>query len=118
MLYRITHLKAPWPAGAGVGDVIELAPVPAWALGKCVPAGADAEATVSFEPAVDAAALEAEAKAKAEAEATALAEAEAKAAAEKRAALEAEATALGVTFRSNVGDETLAARIAEAKASA
>ncbi|WP_058643054.1 hypothetical protein [Pseudacidovorax intermedius] len=33
-----------------------------------------------------------------------------------RAALEAEATALGVQFRSNISDETLAARIAEAKA--
>lgn len=37
-LHRITHLKAPWPAGAVVGDVIELDTVPAWAAGKCAPA--------------------------------------------------------------------------------
>jgi hypothetical protein len=44
MKVQITHLKAPWPEGAGVGDVVELqAPeLPAWALGKCTPAAADA----------------------------------------------------------------------------
>ena len=119
MLYRITFMKAPWPAGAKVGDVVELAAVPAWALGKCEPAGDDAVAT-DFGGSAEGsgAALEAEAKAKAEAEALAAAEAEAaaKAAADARAALEAEATGLGVTFRSNISDETLAARIAEAKA--
>lgn len=53
-LYRITHLKAPWPSGVRVGDVIELDAVPAWALGKCEPAAEGAEATVSFEqPAQD-----------------------------------------------------------------
>lgn len=98
MLYRITHLKAPWPAGAGVGDVIELASVPAWALGKCAPAGADAEATVSFaapEPEGGQAPVAAD-----------------------REAMEAEAKALGVSFNARTSDETLAARIAEAKASA
>jgi hypothetical protein len=42
MLLTITHLKAPWPSGAVVGDVIELPSVPSWALGKCTapPAGA------------------------------------------------------------------------------
>lgn len=54
MKLTITHLKAAWPAGAVVGDVIELASVPAWALGKCVPADDGAEVTVGFEPAVEA----------------------------------------------------------------
>lgn len=46
MKLTITHLKAPWPAGAVVGGVIELASVPAWAVGKCVPAADDAAVTV------------------------------------------------------------------------
>lgn len=46
MKLTITHLKAPWPAGAVVGSVIELAAVPAWALGKCAPADDDATVTV------------------------------------------------------------------------
>lgn len=45
MKLTITHLKAPWPTGAVVGDVIELASVPAWAVGKCAPA--DDSATVT-----------------------------------------------------------------------
>lgn len=48
MKLTITHLKAPWPAGAVVGDVIELASVPAWAVGKCAPADDDATVTTSF----------------------------------------------------------------------
>lgn len=48
MLYTITHLKAPWPAGATVGDVIDLPAVPDWAAGKCVPADPGATATVGF----------------------------------------------------------------------
>lgn len=47
--HTITHLKAPWPLGAKVGDVIDLATVPVWAVGKCAPAGDDADVTVSFE---------------------------------------------------------------------
>jgi hypothetical protein len=43
---KITHLKAAWPAGANVGDVLELDGVPAWAVGKCVPAADDAELTL------------------------------------------------------------------------
>lgn len=35
MKVRITHLKAPWPVGAAVGDVLDLAAVPVWAVGKC-----------------------------------------------------------------------------------
>ena len=46
MKLTITHLKAPWPTGAVVGDVIELAAVPAWALGKCAPADDSAAVTV------------------------------------------------------------------------
>lgn len=37
MRYVITHLKAPWPLGAVVGDVLELETVPVWAVGKCKP---------------------------------------------------------------------------------
>ena len=51
MKLTITHLKAPWPAGAVVGGVIELASVPAWAVGKCVPAADDAAVTVGVKPA-------------------------------------------------------------------
>lgn len=47
MKLTITHLKAPWPTGAVVGDVIELANVPAWAVGKCAPADNGATATVT-----------------------------------------------------------------------
>lgn len=46
MKLTITHLKAPWPTGAVVGDVIELASVPAWAVGKCAPADDSAAVTV------------------------------------------------------------------------
>lgn len=46
MKLTITHLKAPWPTGAVVGDVIELASVPAWAVGKCAPADDGATVTV------------------------------------------------------------------------
>ena len=52
MKVTITHLKAAWPAGAKVGDVLELDSVPDWAVGKCVPAADDAEPTV-FDAHVD-----------------------------------------------------------------
>lgn len=93
-LYTIKHLKAPWPAGATVGDVIELETVPGWALGKCEPGGS--MATVAFasaaEPEIDAQAAEGAAIAQAEAQdkanedaqvAAALADADAQAAEEK-----------------------------------
>lgn len=71
MKVRITHMKAPWPEGAKIGDVLEVSEVKPWALGKCVEVGEDEE--VTFEaPVVDA-------------------EAEALAAAEKKAAEEAAA---------------------------
>ena len=41
-LYTIKHLKAPWPAGARVGDVIEFDQLPAWALGKAELGGTQA----------------------------------------------------------------------------
>lgn len=50
MKVRITHLKAPWPAGSGVGDVLELADVPAWAVGKCEPVPDDVAPSVKTEP--------------------------------------------------------------------
>lgn len=46
MKVTITHLKADWPAGAKIGDVIELESVPAWAVGKCTPTADDAELTL------------------------------------------------------------------------
>lgn len=54
MKLTITHLKAPWPTGAVVGDVIELASVPAWAVGKCAPADDSAAVTVGAVQAVPA----------------------------------------------------------------
>lgn len=50
MKLRITQLKAPWPQGANVGDVVEVdAPlVPAWAAGKCDQVGDDEVATVAY----------------------------------------------------------------------
>lgn len=54
MLYEITHLKAPWPLGAVVGDVVDLPEVPVWGAGKCKPAADGAEATVGEPlPAID-----------------------------------------------------------------
>ena len=37
MKVTVTHLKAPWPAGAAVGSVVELPgdSIPGWAAGKC-----------------------------------------------------------------------------------
>lgn len=52
MLVVITHLKAPWPAGAAIGDVVDLAvPVlPRWAVGKCHDAPEGAEAAHVWQP--------------------------------------------------------------------
>lgn len=83
----ITQLKAPWPAGAKVGDVVEMrgfGKLPGWAAGKCRPAG-DADASHVLdrpilrvsEPQKPALALLAEANAKLEALAAELAEAQA-----------------------------------------
>lgn len=89
MKITITHLKAPWPEGAKVGDVVEFAgdKVPDWAVGKCKPAAEDAGVTAGAPPASTSQLSEEDAKA-----AAALAEAE-KQAAEERAAAEAKAAA-------------------------
>lgn len=50
MKLQITHLKAPWPDGANVGDVVEftkLDEVPAWAVGKCLRAEAGAKVSLA-----------------------------------------------------------------------
>ncbi len=86
MKVRITHLKAPWPAGT-VGDVVELPgdELPGWALGKCQPAGDDAEVTAAAPAAPEAPAVVQVSEEEAQA-AAALAAAEAQAA-EERAAM-------------------------------
>lgn len=50
---RVTHLLAPWPAGAVVGSIVAImaAALPAWALGKCEPAPEGAEPEFAWEPA-------------------------------------------------------------------
>lgn len=49
MKVRIDVLKAPWPSGAKVGDVIEVAQITPAFVGKCSQVGDDEEVTVSFE---------------------------------------------------------------------
>jgi hypothetical protein len=46
MRVQITHMKAPWPLGAVVGDVVDVESIPAWAVGKCVQVADDAEVTI------------------------------------------------------------------------
>jgi len=46
MRVEITHMKAPWPEGVVVGDVLELDVVPVWAVGKCKQVGDDVELTI------------------------------------------------------------------------
>lgn len=50
MKVRITVLKAPWPKGAKVGDVVELKGdhAPGWAIGKFERVEDSAEATIDF----------------------------------------------------------------------
>jgi len=48
MKARITHLKAPWPLGAKVGDVVEFETAPAWSVGKFDPVGDDEAVTLEF----------------------------------------------------------------------
>lgn len=53
MKVQITQLKAPWPKGATIGSVVEvpgasMKEIPAWAVGKCRPAGEEAEVTHAF----------------------------------------------------------------------
>lgn len=49
MKVRITHLKAPWPLGARVGDVVAFADQPpAWAVGKCEEVDEHVQVTLEF----------------------------------------------------------------------
>ena len=48
MKARITHLKAPWPSGAKVGDVVEVERISPAFVGKCSPASDDEPVTASF----------------------------------------------------------------------
>ena len=52
MKVSVTALKAPWPDGVKVGDVVDLGcdALPAWAIGKCAPAPDDADAAAVVEP--------------------------------------------------------------------
>jgi hypothetical protein len=50
MLYEIKALKAPWPKGAKVGDVIDMPYLPAWAEGKCSVALDNAKADFAYDP--------------------------------------------------------------------
>lgn len=70
MKVRIDVLKAPWPEGAKVGDVVEMEAITPAFVGKCTPVADDMLTA-------------AEAEAKAEEEAKVAAEAEAEAAAIK-----------------------------------
>jgi len=56
MKARILALKAPWPQGAKVGDVVEFAGdhAPGWAIGKFERVGDDATPTVAFAEKADA----------------------------------------------------------------
>lgn len=93
MKVRIDALKAPWPSGAKVGDVVEMDSITPAFVNKGAQVGDEVEATVSFPVNTDTVVYD-------------------------RAAMEAEAKALGVSFRSNTSDEVLADRIAQAKAKA
>lgn len=62
MRVLVTALKAPWPAGTQIGDIVDLpgrAAVPEWAVGKCEPAPASAEPAAAPAPAAQAEAAEA-----------------------------------------------------------
>lgn len=54
MKVTITALKAPWPAGAKVGETVDLPfkKLPGWAIGKCVPCESGGDADHVFEPPV------------------------------------------------------------------
>lgn len=102
MKYQITHLKAPWPEGSAVGDVIDMEELPPWALGKCSPAPTGAKATVSFKKA-DPATPNADGG-----------ETARRAADAKTGTLAAEASALGINV-DGLNDEQIEQEIAKAK---
>lgn len=105
MKYIITHMKAPFPEGSRVGDVVEFPEVPAWALGKVIPAPGDVQdagIVANIEPVVSEPELVAS-------------EPVSEQVTLSRDALEVEAKALGVSFNARTSDETLIQRIAAAK---
>lgn len=53
MKAKIVVLKAPWPAGAGLGSIVEFAgkAAPAWAVGKFLEQSEDTSADFVYEPA-------------------------------------------------------------------
>ena len=95
MRVRITHLKAPWPAGSGVGDVVDItgAEVPSWAAGKCAQAVGEPAAEFLTNP-----------------------EPQLPAAADERDALRSQLEAVGVKPDARRGVQRLNAEIAKAKA--
>lgn len=53
MKVTVSHLKAPWPAGVAVGNVVDLQGVdklPAWCLGKCEQVADETEAAFVWSP--------------------------------------------------------------------
>lgn len=48
MKVRIDVLKAPWPTGAKVGDVVELDAITSAFAGKCTEVGDDVDVTIEF----------------------------------------------------------------------
>lgn len=52
MKVTVTQMKAPWPAGAAIGSVVELPydTIPAWAVNKCTEAPAEVEAAFTWTP--------------------------------------------------------------------
>jgi hypothetical protein len=49
MKVTVTHLKAPWPRGVRLGDVVEVGEeIPTPFVGKCHPAADDAEAAHAY----------------------------------------------------------------------
>lgn len=95
MRVRITHLKAPWPAGSGVGDVVDIpgAEVPPWAAGKCAPAVGEPAAEFLTNP-----------------------EPQVVAAVDERDALRAQLEAMGVKPDARWGVQRLNAEIVKARA--
>lgn len=66
MRVLVTALRAPWPAGTQIGDIVDLqgrVTVPEWAVGKCEPAPAAAEPAAAPAPAAQTEAAEASAPA-------------------------------------------------------
>lgn len=54
MKVRVTFLKAPWPEGTKVGDVVDVPgdAVPPWAFGKCDPVAEDSAPAADAAPEV------------------------------------------------------------------